>query len=119
MRPGHPALVSSNVPIEEIAPLELKRRQQAASPPRVLDVREPWEVAIASLPGTINIPMNELPQRLAELDPKADTVVMCKAGSRSRRVAAFLQTRGFEHVANLTGGIDAWARDIDPSLQSY
>jgi rhodanese-related sulfurtransferase len=119
MRPDHPVLVSSTVPVEEIPPLELKRRRETATPPCVLDVREPWEVAIASLPGTINIPMNELPQRLSELDPKADTVVMCKAGSRSRRVAAFLQTRGFEHVANLTGGIDAWTRDIDPGLQSY
>jgi rhodanese-related sulfurtransferase len=76
-------------------------------------------VAIVSLPGTVNIPLNELPQRLGELDPTADTVVMCKAGSRSRRAAVFLQTHGFEHVANLTGGVDAWTRDIDPSLQSY
>lgn len=69
--------------VEEISPAELKRRQQANAALRVIDVREPWEVAIASLPGTLNIPLNELPQRLGQLDPKVDTVVMCKAGSRS------------------------------------
>ena len=85
----------------------------------MLDVREPWEIAIASLPGTLNIPLNELPQRLSELDPKAELIVMCKAGARSRRAAAYLQTQGFDRVANLTGGIDAWARDIAPDLASY
>ena len=105
--------------IEEISPEELKRRQTSGVPPRLIDVREPWEVAMAAIPGAIHIPLNELPQRLGELDPKADTVVMCKAGGRSLRAAMFLQTRGFSHVANLTGGIDAWTRDVDPSLQSY
>ena len=86
---------------------------------RVIDVREPWEIAIASLPGTLNIPLNELPQRLEQLDPKADTVMICKSGGRSRHAAAYLLSHGFEHVANLTGGIDAWTRDIDPNLASY
>jgi rhodanese-related sulfurtransferase len=107
------------MPVEEIAPLELKRRQQTGTPVCVVDVREPWELALASLPGTLNIPLNELPQRLAELDPKADTVVMCKSGGRSRHAAVFLLSRGFERVANLTGGIDAWTREIDPNLPSY
>ena len=105
--------------IEEISPEELKRRQASGVPPRLIDVREPWDVAMAAIPGAIHIPLNELPQRLGELDPKADTVVMCKAGGRSLRAAMFLQTRGFSHVANLTGGIDAWTRDVDPSLPSY
>jgi rhodanese-related sulfurtransferase len=107
------------MPIPEIEPQELKRRQDGGEQITVLDVREPWEIAIASLPGTVNIPLNELPQRLAELDPKSELIVMCKAGSRSRRAAAYLQTRGFDRVANLTGGIDAWARDIQPDLPSY
>jgi sulfur-carrier protein adenylyltransferase/sulfurtransferase len=105
--------------VEEIPPAELQRRQARATPPRLVDVREPWEVAIAAIPGAIHIPLNELPQRLAELDPAVETVVMCKAGSRSLRAALFLESRGFGHVANLTGGIDAWARDVDPALQSY
>ena len=105
--------------IEEISPEELKRRQASSAPPRLIDVREPWEVAMAAIPGAIHIPLNELPQRLGELDPKAETVVMCKAGGRSLRAAMFLQSRGFSHVANLSGGIDAWTRDVDPSLPSY
>jgi adenylyltransferase/sulfurtransferase len=103
----------------EIDPIELKRRLDAGGTVTLIDVREPWEVAIAALPVAINIPLNELPQRLSGLDPRADTVVMCKAGSRSRRAAAFLVAQGFERVANLTGGIDAWTQDIDPSLETY
>jgi rhodanese-related sulfurtransferase len=103
----------------EIDPIEFKRQLDAGANVRLIDVREPWEVAIAGLPQALNIPLNELPQRLAELDPKADTVVMCKSGGRSRRATAYLASRGFERVANLTGGIDAWTRDIDPSLQTY
>src|SRR3974390_301352 len=97
--------------LEEISPQELKRRRDTDPSVRLIDVREPWEVAIVSLPGAVNIPLNELPQRLSELDPRAETVVMCKAGGRSRRAAAFMLTRGFAHVANLTGGIDAWTHD--------
>jgi rhodanese-related sulfurtransferase len=104
---------------EEISPQELQRRREADPNVRVIDVREPWEVAIASLTGAVNIPLSELPQRLSELDPQAETVVMCKAGGRSRRAAAFMLTQGFARVANLTGGIDAWTHDIDPSLQTY
>ncbi|HWW21484.1 MAG TPA: rhodanese-like domain-containing protein [Steroidobacteraceae bacterium] len=104
---------------EEIDPTEFKRKLDAGAIVRLIDVREPWEVAIAGLAQAINIPLNELPQRLSELDPKADTVVMCKSGGRSRRATAYLASRGFERVANLTGGIDAWTHDIDPSLQSY
>jgi sulfur-carrier protein adenylyltransferase/sulfurtransferase len=103
----------------EIDPAEFKRRLDAGESMRLIDVREPWEVAIAGLPQAVNIPLNELPQRLSELDPTADIVVMCKAGGRSRRAAAFLASHGFQSVANLTGGIDAWTRDIDPSLETY
>jgi rhodanese-related sulfurtransferase len=105
--------------VEEIEPLEFKRRADAGDKLQLIDVREPWEVAIAALPQALKIPLNELPQRLQELDPKLETVVMCKSGGRSRRAAAFMVSRGFERVANLTGGIDGWTRDIDPTLQTY
>lgn len=105
--------------VPEFAPLQVKHRLDAGEPLRILDVREPWERAIASLPGSVNIPMGEIPARWRELDVDAPIVVMCKAGSRSRRVAQFLSAQGFGSVANLAGGIDAWARDIDPSLASY
>jgi rhodanese-related sulfurtransferase len=105
--------------IPEIAPQELKRRLDAGESITVLDVREPWECAIARLQGTVNIPLNEIPARLLELDSNAELVVMCKVGGRSRRAAEFLSARGFSRVANLAGGIDAWAREIDPSLSAY
>jgi len=105
--------------VVEISPLELKRRLDAGESLTVLDVREPWERAIASLPGTLDIPLAEVPGRIQELDNTAELIVMCKVGGRSRRAAEFLAARGFHHVANLTGGIDAWARDVDPSLPTY
>ena len=107
------------MPVAEISPQELKRRLDAGEQLQVLDVREPWECAIVSLPGTVNIPLAQVPQRLKELDAGRELIAMCKSGGRSRRAAEYLQTAGFQRVANLTGGIDAWARDIDPSLPTY
>jgi len=105
--------------VPELSVTELKRRLDAGEPVQVLDVREPWERAIVSLPGTLNIPLQELPARMQELDAGAEIVAMCKVGGRSRRAAEYLQSAGFSRVANLTGGIDAWIEDIDPSLPSY
>lgn len=105
--------------LKEITVQELKRRLDAGDALTVLDVREPWEYELAHLPGSLLIPLNEVPERLTELDTGAELVVMCKVGGRSRRAAQFLQARGFDKVANLAGGIDAWTRDIDPTLASY
>ena len=105
--------------VPDIGPQELKRRLDAGETLTVLDVREPWEIKLASLPGTLNIPLNDVPARIGELDPHAELVVMCHAGGRSRRAAEFLSARGFTHVANLAGGIDGWSRDIDPDLPTY
>lgn len=105
--------------IPEIAPEELKRRLDAGEKLTVLDVREPWELAIARLPGIVHIPLGEVPARLAEIDRDRPLIVMCKAGGRSLRAAQFLAARGFAQVANLTGGIDAWSQRIDPSLPTY
>ena len=105
--------------VKDITPLELQARLAAAEPPVVLDVREPWELEVAQLPGTLNIPMNELPPRLPELDPNRELVVMCRSGGRSMQVAQFLDRQGFRSVANLKGGILAWSQDVDPSIQKY
>jgi sulfur-carrier protein adenylyltransferase/sulfurtransferase len=105
--------------VTEITPLELRRRLDAGEALTVLDVREPWECAIARLPASINIPLDELPRRLRELDAQATTIVMCKSGGRSRRAAQFLAGAGFDQAVNLAGGIDAWARDVDPELPTY
>ena len=107
------------MPVPDLPPQQLKRRLDAGEPLRLLDVREPWECAIARLPGSVNIPLGEITSRWQELDAESEIIVVCKAGSRSRRVAQFLSAQGFGRVANLSGGIDAWTRDIDPSLPSY
>jgi rhodanese-related sulfurtransferase len=105
--------------IVEIGPAALKARLQSAQPPLVLDVREPWECKLAHLPGTVDIPMGEVPQRLGELPRDREIVVMCHGGVRSLRVAQFLAQNGFSRLANLTGGIHAWAGEVDPSIGTY
>lgn len=85
----------------------------------LLDVREPWEYAQVHVEGSRHIPMGEIPARLGELDPKARYVVMCHHGGRSQQVALFLSSKGYEQVANLAGGIDAWAVALDPNLARY
>ncbi|MHB1528287.1 MAG: rhodanese-like domain-containing protein [Acidiferrobacteraceae bacterium] len=98
---------------------ELKERLEAADPPIVLDVREPWEYALCKLPGARHIPMREIPQRLAELPAEGEIVVLCHHGVRSLQVATFLERQGFSRLYNLTGGVDAWARDVDPGMAVY
>jgi len=85
----------------------------------LLDVREPWEYAQVHVEGSRHIPMGQVPERLGELDPKARYVVMCHHGGRSQQVAQFLTDKGFGQVANLAGGIDAWALTLDPNLARY
>jgi rhodanese-related sulfurtransferase len=104
--------------LSEIDPSELKRRMRKGDQPLILDVREPWEVATASIAGTLNIPMGDIPSRMAELDPHRETIVMCHHGVRSAQVAAYLGRSGFVYVLNLAGGIDAWS-EIDPSVPRY
>jgi rhodanese-related sulfurtransferase len=106
-------------PVKEIDPGELKARLESATPPVLLDVREPWEWEIAHVEGARHIPMASVPDRLAELDPARELVVMCHHGGRSRQVAAFLQQHGYDRVSNLAGGIAAWSRDVDPSVPQY
>ena len=85
----------------------------------LLDVRNGDEVAAASLPDVVHIAMHEIPLRLSELPQNKPIAVLCHHGTRSERVAGFLESRGFEGVVNVDGGIDAYARQIDPSLPRY
>ena len=91
--------------------------------PLVLDVREPWELQTASVRADgfelVAIPMGELPARLGELNPARPVACLCHHGARSLRVAAFLQHHGFEQLANITGGIDAWSHESDPAVPRY
>jgi rhodanese-related sulfurtransferase len=105
--------------IPQIAPAALKVLLDSHQPPLLLDVREDWERAVARLPDTLDIPMMQIPQRLAELPRDRDIVVMCHGGVRSLKVAHLLAQNGFSRVANLTGGIHAWACEVDPSTGTY
>ena len=87
--------------------------------PLLLDVREPWELQTCRIPEAIHVPMREIPARLNELDAEADWVVICHHGVRSMRVAQFLEHQRFTRVYNLTGGVDAWARTVDPAMPTY
>lgn len=87
--------------------------------PVLLDVREPWEFQTCHLPDSRLVPMREVPARLGELDPAAETVVICHHGGRSQQVAVFLERQGFSKVHNLSGGVDAWARTVDASMPVY
>ena len=92
---------------------------QARARPQLLDVREPWEFQTCHIAESRHVPMGEVPGRLAELDPQAETVVICHHGGRSMQVAMFLEKQGFKRVHNLAGGLDAWARSVDPSMPTY
>lgn len=91
--------------------------------PLVLDVREAWELQTASVPAQgfelRHIPMGSIPEQLATLDSERPVACLCHHGMRSLRVAAFLDQQGFARVTNITGGIDAWARELDPSVPVY
>ncbi len=95
-----------------MTPTEFVARQQAGGNLFLLDVREPAELASASVAGAVHIPMGDVPARLAELPRDREVVVLCHAGSRSLRVASFLAAQGFQPVTNLSGGIAAWAVEI-------
>jgi rhodanese-related sulfurtransferase len=105
--------------IREISVQELKARRDRGENPLVLDVREGWELQLASIPGVVHLPMNQLPARLAELSRDSETIVMCHAGGRSMRVAQFLSDQGFTNVANLAGGISAWSELVDATVPQY
>ena len=106
--------------VRELSPREFLDRRENGEEMTLLDVREDWEVALAPVPtDTVHIPMGEISDRIGELDPKKETVVICRSGGRSAQVADFLERQGFGKVFNLSGGILAWSRVIDPRIPQY
>jgi rhodanese-related sulfurtransferase len=105
--------------VEQLEPAELKSQLLSGELWQVVDVREPWEIEIASVSGTINIPMAGIADRLHELDSSKATAVLCHSGARSQRVALFLADKGFTRVANIRGGIDRWSQTADPAVARY
>jgi rhodanese-related sulfurtransferase len=111
--------------ITQVRPSELNAwLQSQPAGAVVLDVREPWELQTASVPADaafelLAIPMNEIPARLAEVPRDRPLAVLCHHGGRSLRVAGFLAQQGYTDVANIAGGIHAWAQERDPSVPRY
>lgn len=112
--------------LEQVRPRDLAQwlaDARATGTPVVLDVREPYELEMASVQADgfslQTIPMGVIPVRLSELDPQQPTACLCHHGGRSMQVAQFLQSRGFERVANIAGGIHAWSTELDPAIPRY
>ena len=103
---------------QSITPSELKERLDAGDRPELLDVREPWEFELARIEGSRLVPMVELSEGVLELDPAAETVVICHHGARSAYVTRALTQAGFARVYNLEGGLDAYS-DVDGSVPRY
>jgi len=97
----------------------MKERLERGERPIILDVRERWEVELASVAGVTHIPMGDIPARISELDDSREIVVMCHHGVRSAQVAMYLARNGFDRVSNLSGGIEAWSISADPSVPRY
>ena len=103
----------------EIDAVALKQRLDRGDKFQFIDVREPHEYQIASIPGAKLIPLGEVPKRVGELDPNTEVVVHCKMGGRSAKAAEFLRQSGFKSVKNMIGGILAWSDKVDPSVPKY
>jgi molybdopterin/thiamine biosynthesis adenylyltransferase/rhodanese-related sulfurtransferase len=102
-----------------VTPAELAASLERGDDIVLLDVREPWEAEIASLPGAMLVPLGSLESVVDKLDPTEDFVVYCHHGVRSESALGFLRGRGFDHAKHLAGGIDAWSREVDPAVDRY
>ncbi len=98
---------------------ELKQKIDRGETVVLIDVREPWEYNIAKIEGAQLIPLGTLAAEYKKLDPNAEIVMHCHMGMRSMDATQFLLQQGFKNVKNLTGGINAWSQQIDPSVPRY
>jgi molybdopterin/thiamine biosynthesis adenylyltransferase/rhodanese-related sulfurtransferase len=114
-----PRQESEPIMTDSVSPTELAASIERGDELVLLDVREPWEAEIASLPGSMLVPLASLESVVDKLDPAEDFVVYCHHGVRSESALHFLQGRGFDHAKHLAGGIDAWSRDVDPAVARY
>jgi rhodanese-related sulfurtransferase len=112
--------------MQQVSPAQFKEwiaQSSAQGQPLILDVRETWECQLASIaPEGCEVqivPMQTIPARIDELDKNRAIACLCHHGGRSAHVAMFLQRQGFADVYNLTGGVDAWARQVDPQMATY
>lgn len=104
---------------ESRTPRQVHEALARGEPLVLVDVREPHEFAICAIPGSLQIPLGEIGRRAGELDRSATIVCICHHGIRSARAIGELSLRGFENLINLSGGIDRWAIEVDPTMQRY
>ena len=105
--------------IRQLSAPELARALARPEPPLLLDVRELWERAIASIEPAISVPLSQLPHGLAGLAQNAEIAVYCHHGVRSLHACNFLAAQGYTQLVNLEGGIDAWSREVDATVPRY
>jgi rhodanese-related sulfurtransferase len=106
--------------MRNLDPVELATLlQQGDKPPTLVDVREAWEYELCRIAGSVHIPLGDLPARMTELDRDSQLAVICHHGMRSQMAADFLERQGYSQVLNLSGGIAAWADQIDPQMARY
>lgn len=99
---------------------KLKNYLESANPsPILLDVREPWEYQVVHFPDSVLLPLRNLPDALTEFSLDQELVIICHHGIRSMHAAIYLESAGFTNIINLKGGIDGWARDLDPHMAVY
>ncbi len=103
----------------EITPAELAASVAQGESLVILDVREPWEFDLASLPDSTLVPLSTLPSAINRLERDVDYVVLCHHGMRSDMAANWMRAQGYARVRNLVGGIDAWSLDVDSSVPRY
>jgi adenylyltransferase/sulfurtransferase len=114
-----PTTVTNPTNLTDITALELKQRLDRGESLRIVDVREPNEYQINRIPGSVLIPLGDVPRRYNELDADQEIIVQCKTGGRSAKAADFLRSVGFKRVLNLKGGILDWIDKVDPSQPKY
>jgi adenylyltransferase/sulfurtransferase len=117
--PQADAEAAKEMDVPTISPGELKAKLDRKDKFVLVDVREPYEYEICSIPGSKLIPLGELPARLSELDSADDIVLHCKVGGRSAKALRVLQEAGFRKLNNLKGGIAAWSEEVDPGVPKY
>jgi rhodanese-related sulfurtransferase len=103
----------------EIEPEAVQAMLDAGAPVAIVDVREPWELEICAIAGSLNVPLHTLPERHGEIARDRPVVVLCHHGGRSLQATMWLRRNGVDRAMNMTGGIDAWARRVDRSLRLY
>lgn len=117
--PETPPIVHRDSQPFEISVETLASMKAEGQPYYLLDVREPWELDLCRFDGSVDIPLDELPERLAEVPEDAPVIVICHHGQRSAHATQWLRGAGRELAINLAGGVDAWARRIDEAMQIY